>query len=485
MQDFRESPATRARPEAPRFGANWPATHHAGPTENMSAPRKTTLIEKLAWGAGGMSESLVNCLYGLALPIFSIGMGVSPALMGIAQAIPRFVDAFTDPLMGNISDNARTRWGRRRPFIFAGALLMAITFPLIFSPSREWAGPVLATWFGGTAILFFLAFTIWSIPWSALGLELSADYNDRTRIQVVRLIFATAAGVLVGWSYKICFWFDADEVVGVRPVAWIIGGLMLAGGILSALFIREWRYGKDAREPLRLLPALKTTLSNRPFLLLCGATLFFAGGVIMVEPMLLYVNIYHVYGGDRDAAASIMGISSTVGTVAAVAMLPLGAALSERIGKRNSALVAIGLIFVGKGAQFWFVTPEMPYLQLATRTLFGPGIMLMWALIPSMIADVCDRDEVTSGRRREASFSSVFQWVWKLGATLAMAIGGLLLSLAGAQVTGDEGTLSPDVVLRLRMLMSTVPVVFCLVAAVFVFLYPHGRADPARPAGAL
>lgn len=458
------------------------ATHHAGQNGKMSAPRKTTILEKLAWGAGGTSESLVNSLYALAFPIFAIGMGVAPALMGIAQAIPRLVDAFSDPLMGNISDNARTRWGRRRPFIFVGAILMAVTFPLIFSPSREWAGPVLATWFSGTAILFFLAFTMWSIPWSALGLELSADYNDRTRIQVVRIVFATVAGVLVGWSYKACFWFDADEVVGARPVAWIIGGLMLTGGILSALFIREWRYGKTSQEPLRLLTALKMTLSNRQFLLLCSATIFFASGVIVVEPMLLYVNIYHVYGGDRDAAASIMGISATAGTIAAVAMLPLGALLSERIGKRYAALVALGLVFVGQGAQFWFVTPEMPYLQMATRMLFQPGIMLMWALIPSMIADVCDLDEASSGRRREASFSSVFQWIWKLGATLAMTTGGLLLSLAGAQATGEAGTLSPDVVLRLRVLLSTVPVVFCSVAAVFVLLYSHEGKGECSPA---
>jgi Na+/melibiose symporter-like transporter len=101
----------------------------------VNQPRKTTLAEKFAWGAGGVTESLVNSLYQLAFPVFSIGMGVAPALMGLAQSLPRFIDAFTDPIMGNISDNARTRWGRRRPFIFAGALLMAIAFPLIFLPS--------------------------------------------------------------------------------------------------------------------------------------------------------------------------------------------------------------------------------------------------------------------------------------------------------------------------------------------------------------
>jgi len=437
----------------------------------MNQPRKTTLAEKFAWGAGGVTESLVNSLYQLAFPVFSIGMGVAPALMGLAQSVPRLIDAFTDPIMGNISDNARTRWGRRRPFIFAGALLMAIAFPLIFLPSREWSPSVLALWFGGTTILFFLAFTVWSIPWSALGLELSADTNDRTRLQVVRMIFATLGGIAVAWVYKACFWFDPDEVVGVRSVAWIVGGIMLGAGILSAILVREWRYKKGGQPQLRLFPALKLTLTNRPFLLLCATVLFFAGGIIMVDPMLLYVNIYHVYGGDRDAAATMMGISSTTGIVLATVMLPLGAWLSEKIGKRSAALLALALIVSGKGLQFWFVTPEMPYLQLVTRSIFQPGIMLMWALIPSMIADVCDFDEVRSGRRREASFSSVYQWVWKLGATLAMTLGGLLLSLAGAQTTTAGAELPPETVLRLRLLLSIVPALFGCLAAACILRY--------------
>jgi GPH family glycoside/pentoside/hexuronide:cation symporter len=445
----------------------------------MNQPRKSTLGEKFAWGAGGMSESLVNSLYQLAFPIFSIGMGVAPALMGLAQSVPRLVDAFTDPLMGNISDNARTRWGRRRPFILCGALLMAVTFPLVFLASREWSGSVLALWFGGTAILFFLAFTIWSIPWSALGLELSADYNDRTRLQVMRMIFATVGSLAVAWVYKACFWFDADEVVGARSVAWIVGGIMLSAGILSALFVREWRYKDKSQPALRLLPALKLTLTNRPFLWLCGTVLFFAGGIIMVDPMLLYVNIYHVYGGERDAAATMMGISSTTAIILAAVTLPLGAWFSEKAGKRRAALLALALIVGGKGLQFWFVTPDMPYLQLVSRCIFQPGIMMMWALVPSMIADVCDLDEVRSGRRREASFSSVYQWIWKLGATLAMTLGGVLLSLAGAQTTTAGAEMPPETILRLRLLMSIVPALFGCMAAICILCYPNTRGNPA------
>jgi GPH family glycoside/pentoside/hexuronide:cation symporter len=83
----------------------------------FSPQHKSTWAEKFAWGAGGMTESLQNSIWALSFPIYSIALGVSPALIGLAKALPRVVDAFTDPIMGNISDNARTRFGRRRPVV--------------------------------------------------------------------------------------------------------------------------------------------------------------------------------------------------------------------------------------------------------------------------------------------------------------------------------------------------------------------------------
>ncbi len=199
-------------------------------SQESQSGHQTTLREKMAWGAGGITECLTNTLYSLAFPIFSIALGVSPALMGVAQAIPRLVDAFTDPLMGNISDNTHTRWGRRRPYIFIGSLLVGIAFPFIFMPGTGWSPFAYFLWFAIMSSLFFVAFTVWSIPWSALGLELSDDYNDRTRIQLFRMIFATLAGIAVNWAYKLCFVFNADELIGVRPVCGIIGGLMCLMG---------------------------------------------------------------------------------------------------------------------------------------------------------------------------------------------------------------------------------------------------------------
>ena len=453
---------------------NKPPARNPPAAESAPQYRRTSFAEKLAWGAGGMTEGSTNCIYALAFPIYSIALGVPAAMIGAATAISRLVDSITDPVLGNISDNTRSRWGRRRPFIFIGAILIGILMPLIYMPNPVWSQAGLFAWFTALTVLFFIAFTIWSIPWSALGLELSDDYDDRTRLQVFRMVFATFANLAANWVYKICFLFDADEVVGVRPVAMIIGGTMLLLGVLSALFIREWREIK-AQPAINLLKALKATLSNKPFLLLCGSVLFFAGGLILVGPMLLYVNIYHVYDGDRDAASTIMGVSGTVGVVFSLAFLPLGGWLAERLGKRRAALVALSMIILGKGSQFWLVTPEAPYIQLLTRAIFDPGIIMMWALIPSMIADVCDVDELKTGNRREASFSSVYQWIWKFGATFSMIAGGSLISLVGADVAEADQMLSADVVFRLRLLLAIVPTMFGVIAFICIWSFPLTR----------
>jgi GPH family glycoside/pentoside/hexuronide:cation symporter len=214
------------------------------------------------------------------------------------------------------------------------------------------------------------------------------------------------------------------------------------------------------------------TLSNHPFLLLCGTVLFFASGFIMVAPLLLYVNIYYVFQGDRAAASTLIGVVGTVGALVSVMMLPIGGKISHRIGKRKTAFFALGMIILGRASQFVLITPALPYLQLVCILIYMPGLMLMWALIPAMIADVCDLDELEWGRRREASFSSIYQWLFKFGGTLAMTLGGLLLAATGATTDSATAALPPNVVFRLRVLLSSVPTFMGVCAFVCMWLYP-------------
>ena len=120
---------------------------------------------------------MYNGVNSLVLPIFNIGLGVDAVKLGFAIGLPRFLDAISDPIIGHISDNARTRWGRRRPFIFCAALLVGLLIGVLFSPNPQWSKDALFWWFLIWGALFYLAYAVFVIPYSALGLEITSDYN--------------------------------------------------------------------------------------------------------------------------------------------------------------------------------------------------------------------------------------------------------------------------------------------------------------------
>lgn len=118
----------------------------------------------------------------MARPIYQIVLGLNPLLFGIAMTIPRVWDAFTDPIMGSISDNFRSRYGRRRPFAFAGAILTGITFASIWLVPRNWGEHAMFAYLVGTSLLYFTATTIFSVPLTSLSYEMTPGYHERTRV---------------------------------------------------------------------------------------------------------------------------------------------------------------------------------------------------------------------------------------------------------------------------------------------------------------
>ncbi|MGE4490613.1 MAG: MFS transporter [Kiritimatiellales bacterium] len=435
--------------------------------------------EKIAWGIGGIPDMLLNSIPALAMPIYSIALGVSPGLVGLAVALPRLTDAITDPVMGNISDNTHTRWGRRRPFILIGALLMLVFYPLMWMPPAGLTGTGLFIYFSIGLILFYLVNTVWSIPWQALGLELSDDYHDRTTVQTIRSVFVNIMSLGHGWLYPLCFVFNENEAIGIRYVGLLIGLAFCVFGLPPALFCREKKQTKIRQEKTPLFKSMGIVLRNRPFMLLCAALTIGVCGSVLVQPMWMYTNIYYVFNGDKAAAGVLVATAGTVSIIATLILLPVGNRISKRFGKKRTALASMGLLAAGKFSYLFTQHPSHPYLQLISNLIFQPATAVLWMLIPSMIADVCDLDELQTGHRREAIFSAVYQWVWKLGSSLAIVVGGCLLSLIGAKGRAGFDVLPPDVVLRLRLIFYIVPAVFVITGAVFMYFYPltHERVD--------
>ena len=183
---------------------------------------------------------MMSAVVALILPIYNIGFGVSAIWLGIATAIPRFLDAFVDPWMGNVSDNTQSRWGRRRPYMLGGLIVCSILFPLLWMP--PFAGEVgRLAWFFTIYVLFTLAYTAFVVPYTALGIELTTDYDERTRVLAWRMFLGLIGGLAVPWLYKLSRLdvLGGSETAGIQIVGIGVGVAMLIFGLPPVLFVKE------------------------------------------------------------------------------------------------------------------------------------------------------------------------------------------------------------------------------------------------------
>lgn len=441
------------------------------------------LPQKAFWGLGGLTVDMVNALWVLAMPIFSVGLGVKAAWIGFALALPRIWDAISDPLMGHISDNTRSRFGRRRPYIFFGAIGLGLSFALLWMPSRSWSEPALLAWFITMSLLFFTFLTMWQIPWTALGLELTPDVKERNGVQAIRSWFATGAAFIIPAIMPLAFRLgDGNEVEGVRTLGWLIGGIMTVCAILSAFFCKE-KVQTESTPKISFWQSAKYTFKDRRFIGLCTYVALFTGGILLVSQMGYYINVFFVYGNlplqeAKEAASDIMFWGGISGAVSNLAAVPLIAWMANRLGKKPTLLVGIIIVAFGQLIKWFFFIPQNPWLQVWLSLIIYPGIALTWTIIPSMIADICDFDELETGQRREGMYSATFSWLLKVGVTVAMALSGWLINLAG--IVDSAETQTPQAVHNIRLLFTLLPSIFVIIGGFFVIRYPITEKDAER-----
>ncbi len=427
--------------------------------------------KKSAWAMGSIADVyMTNALNYLALPIYNMGLGVDPRMIGWALGLPRIWDALSDPLMGNISDNTRTRWGRRRPFILIGAILCAILFALIWSPPAGWSPTAIGWYFIAMTFLYFTAYTIFMVPWGALGLELTTDYNERTRVQSYRTVFQAVGALGLGAMWFLAQkWGGGNDVVGVRYVGGAFGLLILVCGVLPAIFCRENL--QHDQDKISFGSAVKATFSNRVFLLLLGVTICVFLGIFMVNNFSLYINTYYVFDGDKEGVAKLNMYANFGFQGAGILLVPLISFVATRIGKKVTLIGGLLMVVIAYGTSWWLYTPANPYLQIITLAMAAPGLSCMWILSSSMIADICDLDEQKTGRRREGMFGASYSWACKAAGALTMILSGYMLNWSGFDATLE--THQPaDVITNMRLLYMLVPMGFVGLAALLVAFYP-------------
>lgn len=460
-------------------------TAHANST--LTAPEdRVPFPQKLAYGAAGAVDIWsVWILVSIAYPLFNMELGLAPTKVALILMGLRLWDGIIDPIMGWISDNTRSRWGRRRPYMLVGAICAGLTFPLIWWFPTDLTHWQIVGWVIGFGILFYSCFTVWAMPYQSLLMEMTPDYNERTRVAAVRGIVQSVASLLVGFSW----WLAlrpvfanpetglASTANGMRYISLYVAVGIMVLGILPAFFVKE-RYYESAisrsQKPVNLRESLRETLSNRPFRILCTFTLLFTLGTSIFDSYGRYVSTYYVLEGDWQRSSVFTIYGTLIYTACSLAFIPLFRWVSEQIGKKKALFIATVLVLFS-AASTWFTNrPDLPYLMLTNTIFIGAGYAGLWLMIPSMQADVIDSDELATGERREGSFAAIFSWVLKLSFCVGFLISGPLLELTGFDATLD-GAQPGEVLFNMRLGYVAIPVT-ALILAVFLL-----RAFPITP----
>jgi len=455
-----------------------PPSASVSPESSDHVPWKS----KLAWALGSLGDNYAaQTITQLATPVYNVALGVPAAMLAKAIALPRLLDMFADPTVGYLSDNAHTRWGRRRPFILAGAIPLAILMVILWMPGQQWSSPKLATYFAIATFLYYLAYALFIVPYRALGFELTTNYNERTRVQGWGMIFGLVGGLGIPWLYKMVLIFSGAapgmenppaELV-LRGVFWTsvaVAVVILIACAAPAILCRE-RVQTVPQPHITITAAVMETLRNWPFFNMLFARTLVLVSTFAVTAISTPLMIYFLFDGDQEQASTLLGVSGNLLFAGAAIGIPFNAWMSSAIGKRLAFVVCLAVAAIGSTSQFWTYRAEHPFWILPSNFVLGFGLQGVWLMCQSMVADVCDEDELRTGRRREGIYGASYALMEKLGINVGFLVGGLVAGWCG-YVTGQP---SAEILHRMWMAAVFIPGFGMLLGGVLIWSYPLSR----------
>lgn len=435
-------------------------------TARVSQSRKVIF----AYGAPAFAFAMLLLPPYVLLPVFySQTMGLSLQLVGYVVVACRIFDAFTDPLIGTLSDRTRSRLGRRRVWVLCAVPLTVITVMMLFMPPPDpsiW-------WFAAGLAGLTLAWTMLLLPYSAWGSELSPDYNVRTFVVGVREGFGLAGTLLV---VSVPAVMTAFGYVDPKDHMFAVGGTIVVALAIFSLPLLSFVPDPDSTTTHVVPPRFRVrdVLSNAPFVRLVMAYLInsLANGL----PATLFILfVGHVLG-----LPELYGPLLLAYFVSALLAIPIWFLISRRLGKhRTWAFAMLLACAVFSLTPFVVVQGELiPFLVITVLTGIAAGADM--ALPSSIQADVIDVDTLNTGANRAGLFFAIWGVVTKLSFALA-ALSFPLLEWSGfsaSAISADGQTSNPEASLALLVaLYAVVPIILKLVACSLIWRFPLGEAE--------
>jgi glycoside/pentoside/hexuronide:cation symporter, GPH family len=432
--------------------------------------------QKIGFGLGSILDMWGHWLYpSLAYQVFNIFLGVAPGLISTVQMIKIFVDAGSDAVFGWLSDNTRTRYGRRRPFILVGGVLAGIGLPLMFAVGKDWSQSEYFVFMLVSTVIYVPIMSCFNMPWSSLGAEMTPDYHERTMVMAIRNAIQKGPELAMFFAAQfttLALFNQAngkpDILRGAQTYCAILGAIMVAASIAIFLLVRERYYEKLVSRTQTHIPFADTlwrTLRCRPFRHVLGMMLAYGTGTAMVGTLGYYATVYYVCGGNVVEGAkwnTAMGLS---GMAFGFAGIPFFAWIARRHGKRVGLAAVLFLAICAFIGDWWLYDPARPYLQLFACGFVAFTGAGFWTLYNATLGDVVDYDEMQTGQRREGSFSACQSWISKVGIALGTGASGWILQFTGFDAK-LEALQTPHAIFMMRILLSTIPVIGLVLALV-------------------
>ena len=435
---------------------------------------KVPFGQKVAFGLGMLANQMFPAALGIFMVVLVQDLGFPGWMWGLIYFLPRVFDSITDPIMGFISDNTRSRWGRRRQYVFLGAIIMGIAYIIMWQLYRENGLNYNFTYFLCWSFVFYLGLTIFSVPYVAMGYEMSDDFHERTNIMATAQWIGQWAWVIAPWFWVIMYdqdWFpNADAAT--RTLGIYVGIICMILAMIPAIFIKsESTKDDESLEPLSfsniggslkgILDGFREAFKMVPFRRLCISTFLIFNAFNTVAAFSFFIVVYYLFNGDAEAAGYWPTLFGSIGAlITTFAVIPTVAWMSKQMGKKNAFMLSQGISLLGYILLWFMFVPGKPWMFIIALPFFSFGIGSLFTLMMSMTADVCDLDEMNTGKRREGIFGAIYWWMVKFGFAIAGGLSGVILSIVGF----SPEAYTEESITGLRLFFSGVPMLGTIIA---------------------
>ncbi len=434
--------------------------------------QKLPLRVKLGYGVCDLGGSLLFTVIAFWLLIYLTDtVGIAAGLAGMVVMVGRIWDAINDPVVGYVSDRTKSRWGRRRPYIFIGAIPMFLAMWVLFTNPALFMGvdwkpadhqTFLVIW-GILAFCFMdTLFTIINVPYSSLTPDLTKDFHERSSLNGYRFVFAVVGTLFsAGLALPIVQAFPTKSI-GFSVMGAFFGFIIMAAALVTFFSVKEPPIPKEKPQP-GLLKAYLRVFKNKPYVNILFTHAVHVTAITVISGALPYYFKY-IMGNEHKTTIGLVIL-----LVTAMLFIPVSVLLSKKVGKKPVYIIGMAILVVMSMVLFFFGHTMGLTFVFVLMFLDGIGLGFIYATPWAIMPDTVEYDYLKTGDRAEGSFYGMWLFILKIGQAMAIGLMGLVLAASGYVADAVQ---SESAAFAIRLIAGPIGAAIFVIAIIIVAFYP-------------